>query len=282
MGTTIGIPVYNEVKYLENTLKSVDGQADQIIICDNASTDGTEDICRRFQDGRPYVRYERFSRNMGAGASFRRCLELADTEYFMWVGAHDLIVNDHVRKLAASLDENPDAMLAYANALHLDMDYRFLDAYYYDWHGFLMADSPLARVSAIVAALMDCTMFHGLYRRGVLEEYFSEFHRRASIGDLYIDHVILAYVAWKGKLALVPDSHYIRLTPRTDEPLAEAWSRALKAMKPGLPVNPDLFPMTIYKGQRLILEELRKAPDCDIVIWADAVKALERWRPVTA
>jgi len=34
---SIGIPVYNEGKYLHRTLASVDGQAEQIIICDNGS-----------------------------------------------------------------------------------------------------------------------------------------------------------------------------------------------------------------------------------------------------
>src|ERR1700747_3376143 len=57
---TIGLPVYNGEKYLAESLDALLGQsyADfELIISDNASTDGTADICRQYgkQDSR--IRY---------------------------------------------------------------------------------------------------------------------------------------------------------------------------------------------------------------------------------
>src|SRR5689334_4791315 len=48
---TIGLPVYNGEKYLAESLDALLGQsyADfELIISDNASTDGTADICRQY------------------------------------------------------------------------------------------------------------------------------------------------------------------------------------------------------------------------------------------
>ena len=48
---SIGLPVYNRERYIAETLDSLLTQTFQdfeLIICDNASDDGTEQICRRY------------------------------------------------------------------------------------------------------------------------------------------------------------------------------------------------------------------------------------------
>ena len=65
---SIGLPVYNGENYLAESLDALLGQTYEdfeLIISDNASTDGTADICRRYgkQDSR--IRYVRQPRNLG-------------------------------------------------------------------------------------------------------------------------------------------------------------------------------------------------------------------------
>ena len=65
---SIGLPVYNGENYLAESLDALLGQSYEdfeLIISDNASTDGTADICRRYgkQDSR--IRYIRQPRNIG-------------------------------------------------------------------------------------------------------------------------------------------------------------------------------------------------------------------------
>src|ERR1035437_6848500 len=88
---SIGMRVYNGGKYIRRALASLLAQTFtdfELIISDNASTDGTEAICREYAAGDPRIRYVRQGENLGAMANFRFVLNEAGGEYFMWA-AHD-------------------------------------------------------------------------------------------------------------------------------------------------------------------------------------------------
>jgi|WetSurMetagenome_2_1015567.scaffolds.fasta_scaffold114711_3 glycosyltransferase involved in cell wall biosynthesis len=88
---SIGMPVYNGEKYIREALDTILGQTFtdfELIISDNASTDTTEMICRKYADADTRVRYQRQVQNIGAEANFKFVLEQACGEYFMWA-AHD-------------------------------------------------------------------------------------------------------------------------------------------------------------------------------------------------
>jgi len=88
---SIGLPVYNGEKYLTNALNRLLGQefSDfELIISDNASTDGTQDICRLFAGKDRRIRYFRNEKNIGLAANHNRTFELSNGKYFKWA-AHD-------------------------------------------------------------------------------------------------------------------------------------------------------------------------------------------------
>ena len=65
---SIGLPVYNGEQFLSEALDSLLGQSYEdfeLIVSDNASTDGTADICRRYAEQDSRIRYIRQSRNIG-------------------------------------------------------------------------------------------------------------------------------------------------------------------------------------------------------------------------
>ena len=65
---TVGLPVYNGEKYIAESLDALLGQSYtdfELIISDNASTDGTADICRRYEKQDSRVRYFRQPQNIG-------------------------------------------------------------------------------------------------------------------------------------------------------------------------------------------------------------------------
>ena len=48
---SVGMPVYNGERYIAQAIESILSQTFrdlELIICDNASTDGTEEICREY------------------------------------------------------------------------------------------------------------------------------------------------------------------------------------------------------------------------------------------
>ena len=69
---SIGIPVYNGEAYLAQAVLSATSQTVEdieIIISDNASTDGTEELARQLAAADSRVSYIRHSRNHGASAA---------------------------------------------------------------------------------------------------------------------------------------------------------------------------------------------------------------------
>ena len=54
------------------SLLALGGTPMRVVVCDNASTDGTETICRDFARRDSRVRYVRNERNLGAAANFNR------------------------------------------------------------------------------------------------------------------------------------------------------------------------------------------------------------------
>ena len=72
---SIGLPVHNGERYLDETIKLILGQTYpdlELIISDNGSTDATSKICQRFADRDERVRYFRSAENRGAAWNFNR------------------------------------------------------------------------------------------------------------------------------------------------------------------------------------------------------------------
>ena len=89
---SIGMPVYNGEKFIREALDSLLAQTFtdfELIISDNASTDGTEAICRKYVERDSRIRYVRQTINRGGTANFLFVLSKARGEYFMWAAADD-------------------------------------------------------------------------------------------------------------------------------------------------------------------------------------------------
>ena len=89
----IGLPVYNGDNYLAAAIESILAQSYgdfDFLISDNASTDGTEEICRAYAQRDRRIRYIRQAQNVGAAANYNLIVPMTDSPYFKWA-AHDLL-----------------------------------------------------------------------------------------------------------------------------------------------------------------------------------------------
>jgi glycosyltransferase involved in cell wall biosynthesis len=89
---SIGLPVYNGEMDIARALDCLLAQTFanfELIIADNASTDGTERICRAYAARDSRIRYVRHAQNLGAIANFSFVLQEAVGDYFMWAAADD-------------------------------------------------------------------------------------------------------------------------------------------------------------------------------------------------
>jgi glycosyltransferase involved in cell wall biosynthesis len=89
---SIGMPVYNGEKNIRNALDSLLAQTFsefELIISDNGSSDGTEDICREYKLRDSRISYIRHNENRGYFFNFNYVLSLSRGEFFMWASSDD-------------------------------------------------------------------------------------------------------------------------------------------------------------------------------------------------
>jgi len=120
---SIGLPVFNEGRFIRQSLESLisqDYKNIEIIISDNASTDNTRKICEEVEREYSNIRYYRFDQNLGAVKNFNYVFECAKGKYFTWASGHDLWSSNYIRQCVKELEENKDAVIAFATTLWID------------------------------------------------------------------------------------------------------------------------------------------------------------------
>ncbi|KAG5180376.1 nucleotide-diphospho-sugar transferase, partial [Tribonema minus] len=120
---TVGIPVYNDEKYVGAAIEDILAQTYrnlEIVISDNGSTDGSADICQRYAGKDARVRYVRQERNIGPHANFRYLLDHAQGVYFMWAASDDRWDPEFIARLAGSLESRPEATVAFCPYSEID------------------------------------------------------------------------------------------------------------------------------------------------------------------
>jgi glycosyltransferase involved in cell wall biosynthesis len=114
---SIGIPVYNGERYLAETLASLLNQTFkdfEIVISDNASTDGTAAICHSYQAKDPRIRYFRNAENIGAAPNFNRVFKLSSAPLFHGGACDDLYEPLFLERCVEVLDRDQSIVLSHA------------------------------------------------------------------------------------------------------------------------------------------------------------------------
>ncbi|MER5437871.1 glycosyltransferase family 2 protein [Streptomyces sp. NPDC002790] len=201
---SIGLPVYNGEEYLAESLDALLGQTYEdfeLVITDNASTDGTEAICRRYTEQDARIRYIRLPRNIGAAPNHNYVFTQCHGELFKWASHDDLYARDLLRRCVLALDEHPDVILAHADQAVIDEDGKVKVPYAYT----LNTDSPRAperfRSMLFEPGGDD---FYGVIRADVL--------RKVKPHDSYhhADRTFVAEIGLHGPFYQVPELLYFR------------------------------------------------------------------------
>lgn len=166
----MGLPVYNGENFVREAIDSILAQTFgdfELIISDNASTDGTEEICREYarRDGR--VSYHRNAANVGASANYTRSFELTSGEYFKWAAHDDVCLPTFLERCVEALDSDPSVVLCHTRTRTIDATGRPGK----EWPARTAADAESApqRFDEILRR-NDTFPIWGLMRRRVLEK----------------------------------------------------------------------------------------------------------------
>jgi glycosyltransferase involved in cell wall biosynthesis len=201
---TIGLPVYNGERYLAESLDALLGQTYEdfeLLISDNASTDGTGDICRRYERQDSRVRYARLPRNIGLAANHDLVVEQSRGELFKWASHDDLYGRDLLSRCVDVLDEHPDVVLAHSWTAMIDGRGSVTEAIEY----------PLATASPAAPDRFRSLLFddggddiYGVIRTRVLR------HALPQGSHHHSDRTIVAELSLYGRFLQTPDWLYFR------------------------------------------------------------------------
>jgi glycosyltransferase involved in cell wall biosynthesis len=117
------MPVYNAQRYLREAVESLLAQTMgdfEIVLCDNASSDGTADVCREFERRDPRVKYHRNGTNLGVAANFNRAFELCSGEYFKWAAYDDLHAPTYLERCLPVLEREPAVAVVHSLTRSID------------------------------------------------------------------------------------------------------------------------------------------------------------------
>jgi len=197
---SIGLPVFNGESFLEAAIRSVLAQtADdlELIICDNASTDRTAEICHDYAARDKRIRYYRNPRNLGAAPNYNLAYSHARGRYFKWLAHDDRMLPSYLAKTTRVLDERSDAVLCNTVVSYIDAQGAPIGLYNSE---LARADSQSAaeRFAWMVLRSHSCVDFFGLIRRRTLR--MSLLH-----GSFHgADRALLAQLALRGRLIQLP------------------------------------------------------------------------------
>lgn len=217
---SIGLPVHNGAALLPAALDALLGQSFgdfELIISDNASTDGTEEICRRYAEQDPRVRYIRQPHNIGMVANHNFLVGEARGELFKWASHDDLYARDYLLRCVEALDTHPEAVLAHSWCVLMDEDgtpaqlFKHAEA----------TGSPRAPErfrSTLVDGRGDWT--YAIFRTSVLRR--TPLHGTHHAGD----RTLIAELSLHGVLYQVPEWMYFRRDHPNRHLSTRAWASA--------------------------------------------------------
>jgi len=197
---TMGMPVFNEEKYIGEAIESLLAQTYKdfiLIISDNASTDRTPQICQYYAKKDKRIVYIRHNENKGSLFNFRYVLEQANTPFFMWCSGHDKWHPSFVEKLLPELKKD-DVLLSYPEMRKINIDGTPGEIYKNDFTT-VNINNAIERYLYIIRGIDSANIIYGIWRTQALKNCDFDLETFAP------DRVILAQTAIEGKFKQYPE-----------------------------------------------------------------------------
>ena len=111
MKLSVIIPVYNVADTLDRCLRSISEQSFrdmQIILVNDASTDGSDEICERWRNDDHRIQVISHKENLGLSEARNSGISKAKGEYITFVDSDDEVERSTYKKLFEILNVHPD------------------------------------------------------------------------------------------------------------------------------------------------------------------------------
>jgi glycosyltransferase involved in cell wall biosynthesis len=191
---SIGIPTRNRAELLARSARSAlaqEGVELELVISDNASTDGTAALCAELATD-PRVRVIRQDTDVGAEANFRTVLDAARGSLFMWLADDDWLDPGYISACASVLDQHADHSLVCGRAAY----FRAGEPTIVERPVNLQSHSAAVRLVGFYRTVTRNGTFYGVIRR----ELLAALPFPSTVGS---DWLLVASLAYSGKIRTV-------------------------------------------------------------------------------
>ena len=123
MKLSVAICTYNGEKFIEQQLNSILNQSikvDEIIVCDDQSSDNTISILKKLQEEHNCIVIVENDTNLRSNKNFEKAIALTSGDYIFLSDQDDVWKTDKVLKTLAIFNQNPNAEWVFSNADLID------------------------------------------------------------------------------------------------------------------------------------------------------------------
>jgi glycosyltransferase involved in cell wall biosynthesis len=253
---SILIFVYNEIRFIRRTLESVIQEADEILISDYGSTDGTLEVLKEFSTKYPKIIYAIYN-DLSHVDRWSWLFQNAHGKYIRLIGGHDMVSSGSSKSMAALLDNNPDTVMVYSKyCIYLNSDYtlnNFIEMPD-QWCENLCSEDPFARTDSAIEHICE-HIYHGMYRIELLKQYFN------SNIIFPTDLALHLYMASKGKMLFDGTSFFFWMLPRKRLDTVSEFIRIAKASSNEKSEHPFYFAFAVVLDSYNLAIEMQKLPN---------------------
>lgn len=196
---SVGMPVFNGESFLRQAIDSMLAQSHanlELIISDNASTDGSAAIAAEYATRDPRVHYFLQPRNIGAARNYNFVAARARGKYLKWASANDYCDTAMLAACVEVLESEPRAVLCYGRTRLVDEVTGAVQPFEGDFS--ITEERPSARFHRVLSEMRLNNAFNGLIRMEALGK--TGLIRSYPGSDL----VLMAELAMAGTFILLP------------------------------------------------------------------------------
>lgn len=131
MKFSVAMCTYNGARHIREQLESIARQTrvpDELVVCDDGSSDGTPEAVQEFAAGAPFVvRLYVNKKNLGSTRNFEQAITLCEGDVIALSDQDDVWLPEKLQKFEAEFAASPDVGLVFSDALVVDESLRPLD-----------------------------------------------------------------------------------------------------------------------------------------------------------
>lgn len=194
MTTSVALCTYNGASYIQEQIESILNQTmpvDEIVICDDGSTDNTLQIVNKLQRSATIdIRIYKNEGKLGVSNNFQKAINLCQGDIIFLSDQDDIWMPEKVEKISNYFDEHSDIEVVFSDAILIDAngvpiksrkkklwDYTFHTSYRRlfdngcEWECFLEGNVATGATMAVRKAYCDRITFIKLCDNIILHDY---------------------------------------------------------------------------------------------------------------